>query len=54
MDTVYGVKHSFVVEWTSEGADWQEKEFADSEDAEAEILSLVGFGYAVRMYIRES
>lgn len=47
MDTLY------VVEWTSEDADWQEKEFTNLQDAETEILEQVGFGNAVRMYIKE-
>lgn len=43
----------FVVEWSLEGDDWQEKEFTKFKDAELEILVQVGFGNMVRMYIKE-
>lgn len=47
----------YVVEWASEAwgehKDWEEKEFTKLEDAEAEVLRQVGYGNAVRMYIKE-
>jgi hypothetical protein len=43
----------YVVEWSLEGDDWQEKEFTNLQDAEVEILVQVGFGNMVRMYIKE-
>ena len=48
----------YVVEWASdawgEHKDWVEKEFTELREAEAEVLDQVGFGNAVRMYIKES
>ena len=48
MDTLY------IVEWSLEGDDWQEKEFTNLQDAEVEVLEQVGFGNAVRLYVREN
>ena len=48
----------YIVEWASdswgEHKDWVEKEFTNLQDAEVEVLEQVGFGNAVRMYIREN
>ena len=47
----------YVVEWSSdewgEHKNWVEKEFTELREAEVEVLEQVGFGNAVRMYIKE-